>query len=67
LTVTGGVALTASAGQTIVTEGFTRFRIQINNTGGNPLTGLEIATRAHADSDMQIHLNTGTHFKPRLR
>jgi hypothetical protein len=62
LTVTGGVALTASTGVFIATANFTRFRVQINNIGANALTGLEISTRAHASADMQVHLNASAHY-----
>jgi hypothetical protein len=41
---------------------FSRLRIQINNTGANPLNGFEISTKAHATGDPQVHLNAPTHF-----
>jgi hypothetical protein len=41
---------------------FQRLRLQVNNTGVNPLNGFEISTRSHATGDFQVHLNLPIHY-----
>ena len=41
---------------------FQRLRIQVNNTGTNPLNGFEVSTRSHVTGDWQVHLNLAAHF-----
>lgn len=41
---------------------FQRLRLQINNTGVNPINGLEISTRVQNTGDFQVHLNAAAHF-----
>lgn len=58
LTVTSALA----TGAFFDTSRFGRVRLQVNNTGANPLNGFEISSFAHASGDAQVHLNTSAHF-----
>jgi hypothetical protein len=58
------LAVTAALGTGVIFDvaKFRRLRLQIKNTGTNPLNGLEVSTRSHATGDFQVHLNTTSHF-----
>jgi hypothetical protein len=58
------LAVTAALGTGVIFDisKFQRLRLQIKNTGANPLNGLEISTRSHVTGDFQIHMNVAAHF-----
>lgn len=56
------ITSTLSTGIIFDVSKFTRLRLQVNNTGANPLSGFEISTRSHVTGDFQVHLNTAAHF-----
>ena len=58
------VAVTAAlgVGTSVDVSTYRRVRIQINNTGANPLSGFEISSKANSTGDPQVHLNLPTHF-----
>lgn len=58
------LAVTAAlgAGTEIVVASFTRFALQVQNTGANALNAFEISTRNHASAGWIPRLNAAAHY-----